>query len=195
METLPPNFIVGLGGSAGSLKSFKEFLDALPPDTGMAFVFVSHIYPEANSQLRQILSRRTKMPTIMVTEDTEVAANTVYVIAPDTDLYTNGNMLVVSSPTTRNEQVDIFFTSLAESQGRHAIGIIFSGYDGDGALGCERIKANGGVTFAQDGAEVTHMPHEARLHGFIDFVMLPKDIPAALKKISEKTIKKIVRLP
>ena len=195
MEILPPNFIVGIGGSAGSLKSFKEFLDALPSDTGMAFVFVSHIYPEANSQLRQILSRRTKMPAIMVTEDTEVAANTVYVIAPDTDLRTNGNMLVVSSPTTRNEQVDIFFTSLAESQGRHAIGIIFSGYDGDGTLGCEQIKAKGGVTFAEDGAEVTHMPQEARLRGFIDFVMLPKDIPAALKKISEKTTKKVVRLP
>ena len=170
-------------------KSFRLFLSTLPNDTGMAFVFISHVYPEADSQLAQILSWNTKMPVVMVTKDTEVSADRVYVIAPDTDLRMNGNMLVVSSPTTRNEQVDIFFTSLALNHGKRAIGIIFSGYDGDGALGSEQIKMHGGITFAENGAQVKSMPQSARDLGFIDFVMLSEEMPAALKRISAKNKK------
>ena len=55
MGTLRPNCIVGIGGSAGGLDAYKALLDALPSNTGMAFVIVSHILPTANSQLVQIL--------------------------------------------------------------------------------------------------------------------------------------------
>ena len=65
MATLHPHFIVGIGGSAGGLTAYKAFLDAMPSNTDMAFVFVSHIHPEANSELARILSRPNKMP-IMV---------------------------------------------------------------------------------------------------------------------------------
>ena len=51
MGTLCPNCIVGIGGSAGGLDAYKALLDALPSNTGMAFVIVSHILPTANSQL------------------------------------------------------------------------------------------------------------------------------------------------
>ena len=43
MKTPYPNFIVGIGGSAGGLIAYKALLDALPSNTGMAFVIVSHI--------------------------------------------------------------------------------------------------------------------------------------------------------
>jgi len=33
-----PNFIVGIGGSAGGLTAYKALLEAMPPDIGMAFV-------------------------------------------------------------------------------------------------------------------------------------------------------------
>ena len=54
MRILRPNFIVGIGGSAGALNAYKALLDALPSSTGMAFVIISHITPTANSQLAQI---------------------------------------------------------------------------------------------------------------------------------------------
>ena len=60
MGTLRPNCIVGIGGSAGGLDAYKALLDALPSNTGMAFVIVSHILPTANSQLAQILARQKK---------------------------------------------------------------------------------------------------------------------------------------
>ena len=65
MRTLHPDFIVGIGGSAGGLKAYKALLDALPSTTGMAFVVVAHMMPMAHSQLAQILSRHTKMPVLV----------------------------------------------------------------------------------------------------------------------------------
>ena len=37
--------IVGIGASAGGLESFSDLLARVPPDTGMAYVFVQHLDP------------------------------------------------------------------------------------------------------------------------------------------------------
>ena len=184
MGTLHPNFIVGIGGSAGGLNAYKALFDALPANTGMAFVIVSHITPTANSQLAQILSRHTKMPVMVAATAMPIRANHVYVIPPNADLLVKDfNFKVVSPRTRRNAQIDLFLTSLAEAMGARAIGIILSGFDGDGAEGCKQIKAKGGITFTQDmSAEIEHMPLSAVVTGCVDFV-LPLD------KISDKLIR------
>jgi two-component system CheB/CheR fusion protein len=188
MGTLPPDFIVGIGGSAGALNAYKALLDALPSNTGMAFVIISHIHPDANSQLAQILSRHTKMPIMQVSMGMPILANHVYVIPPNADLLIESYTFKVVSPrTSRNYQIDFFFNSLAEAMGARAIGIILSGYDGDGTVGCERIKAKGGKTFAQDmSAEVGGMPMSAQAAGCIDFVLPPDKMPAELQRISKR---------
>ena len=61
MGTLHPTLIVGIGGSAGALNAYKALLEAMPSNTGMAFVIISHMNPTAHSQLALILSRHTKM--------------------------------------------------------------------------------------------------------------------------------------
>ncbi len=60
MKTIQPKLIVGIGGSAGALSAYRALLDALPFDTGMAFVIISHMNPTAHSQLAKILKRHTK---------------------------------------------------------------------------------------------------------------------------------------
>jgi two-component system CheB/CheR fusion protein len=187
MGTLHPNFIVGIGGSAGGLNAYRALLEALPSNTGMAFVIVSHILPTANSQLAQILSDHTKMMVAVASTAMPVRANHVYVSPPNADLLIERYTFKVVSPRTRrNVQVDLFLTSLAEAMGTRAIGIILSGYDGDGTEGCKRIKAEGGTTFAQDmSAEVDGMPLSAQASGCVDFVLPPGKIPAELLKISK----------
>ena len=185
METSQPNFIVGIGGSAGGLNAYKALLNALPSNTGMAFVIVSHITPTANSQLAQILSRQTKMAVMVVSEAMPIRANHVYVIPPNADLLIKGCAFKVVSPRTkRNVQIDLFFKSLAEAMGARAIGIILSGYDGDGAEGCKQIKAKRGTTFAQDmSAAVDGMPLSAQASGCVDFVLPPERIPDELRRL------------
>ena len=151
MGTLQPSFIVGIGGSAGSLSAYKLFFEAMPSNTGMAFIVITHLQPYASSILDQILSRHTKMPVVLAQTGLVVTANRVYVIPPNADLSVKGYILnVVSPPKRASRQVDCLFKSLAESLGPQAIGIILSGYCNDGTEGCKHIKAKGGTTFAQD---------------------------------------------
>ena len=49
MGALHPTSIVGIGGSAGALNAYTGLLDVLPTKTGMAFVFVYHVHPAANT--------------------------------------------------------------------------------------------------------------------------------------------------
>lgn len=185
-----PSFIVGIGGSAGALAAYKGLLDALSPRTGMAFVIVPHLLPNASSQLALILTRHTKMKVMVATTGTTIRRNHVYVIPPDADLLMEGARFKLISPRTgRNKQVDLFFGSLAESMGAQAIGVIFSGYDGDGTDGCKQIKERGGTTFSQDdSAEVTDMPSHAEASGNIDFVLSPTKIADQLQIIAKATV-------
>ena len=187
MGKLRPTFIVGIGGSAGGLNAYKALLDALPSNTGMAFVVVAHLYPTANSQLAEILSRRTKMPVAVASPAMPIQANRVYVIPPNADLLMESNTFIVITPRTRrNAQVDLFFTSMAEAMGARAIGVVVSGYDGDGTEGCKQIKAKGGTTFAQDmSAEVNLMPVHAEAAGCIDFVLPPDKISEELQRLAK----------
>ena len=185
MESLHPSFIVGVGGSAGALTAYKALLDALPSNTGMAFVIVSHNHPNAHSYLAQILSRHTKMPVMLAADAMPIQANHVYSIPSNADLTIASNTFKVVSPrASRNDQIDLLFISLAEAMGAHAIGIIFSGYGGDGTEGCKHIKAKGGTTFAQDSsAEVDSMPLRAQASGFVDYVLPPDKIPDELQRL------------
>jgi len=185
MGTLQPSFIVGIGGSAGSLSAYKLFFEAMPSNTGMAFIVITHLQPYASSILDQILSRHTKMPVVLAQTGLVVTANRVYVIPPNADLSVKGYILnVVSPPKRASRQVDCLFKSLAESLGPQAIGIILSGYCNDGTEGCKHIKAKGGTTFAQDqSAEVSSMPLSAQGSGCIDFVLPPEKMPSELLKL------------
>jgi chemotaxis response regulator CheB len=185
MGTLHPEYIVGIGGSAGGLNAYKALLDAVPSNTGMAFVIVAHLYPTAHSELARILSRHTKMPVTVASTAMPVRANHVYVIPPNVNLFIESYTLKIVSPRAkRNVQVDLFFASLAEAMGAGAIGIIVSGYDGDGTEGCKQIKAKGGITFAQDmSAEVNLMPLHAQAAGVVDFVLPPDKISDELQRL------------
>jgi chemotaxis response regulator CheB len=184
MGALHPNFIVGIGGSAGGLNAYKALMDALPSQTGMAFVVVAHMLPTAHSQLAEILSRHTIMPVRVASMALTIRANHVYVIPPDADLLIEGTFTIVSPRSRGNTQVDILFLSLAESLGARAIGVILSGYGSDGTEGCKYMKAKGGTTFAQDrSAEVSGMPLSAQASGCIDFVLPPDKIAEELARI------------
>jgi CheB methylesterase len=77
--------------------------------------------------------------------------------------------------------IDVFFTSLAEDQAEHAIGIVLSGGGHDGTLGLKAIKEHGGLTIAQ-GANVTRprfaeMPSSAVAAGIVDLELPVETIP------------------
>ncbi|HVI86612.1 MAG TPA: chemotaxis protein CheB, partial [bacterium] len=179
--------VVGVGASAGGLEAFTQMLRALPVDTGMAFVLVQHLAPTHGSMLTEILSRATSMPVAEVQDQMPVEPNHVYIIPPGTNMVISRGVLQLSPRTeTRGQHrpIDPFFRSLAEDQGHKAIGVILSGTATDGTLGLEAIKAEGGITFAQDDtAQHDSMPRSAITAGCVDFVLPPDEIAKEIARI------------
>ena len=90
--------------------------------------------------------------------------------------------------------VHVFFGSLAEDQKGNSIGVILSGAASDGTLGLGAIKAQSGITFAQDDtAAFDGMPRSAVAAGVVDFVLPPKQIAAELAAIARHPYQAIHR--
>jgi two-component system CheB/CheR fusion protein len=180
--------IVGVGASAGGLEAFTLLLKALPTDTGMAFVLVPHLVASHASLMAEILSRVTSMAVSEVADEPIIQPNHVYVIPPDRNMFINqGHLQLVPRKEGRGPQrsIDLFLRSLAEDQRHRAIGVILSGAGSDGVLGIEAIKAQGGITFAQDEtAQYDSMPRSAIASGCIDYVLPPDEIAKELARIS-----------
>lgn len=183
-----PRIVVGIGASAGGLEAFGELLNALPGDTGMAFVLIQHLDPRHTSALAGLLGQRTKLPVLEVTEGTVVRPNRIYVIPPNAKMTIAGDVLSLTPRPDGGERympIDSFFRSLAEDRKADAIGVILSGAASDGTLGLEAIKSEGGITFAQDeSASFDGMPRSAVATGVVDFVLPPHGIAAELAAIA-----------
>lgn len=178
--------IVGVGASAGGLEAFTQLLRVLPCDTGMAFVLVQHLSPSHASALAEILSRATKMPVSEVHDELTVEPNHVYVIPPARNMtISNGRLqLVPRESSGLHSPIDQFFISLAAEWQQRVIGVVLSGTASDGTQGLEAIKAEGGITFAQDAtAQHDGMPHSAIASGCVDFVLPPEEIAREIIRI------------
>jgi two-component system, chemotaxis family, CheB/CheR fusion protein len=183
--------IVAIGASAGGLDAFVEMLEALPTDTGMAFVLIQHLSPDHPSSLAAILARATPMPVTEVKDQSQALPNHIYVIPPGQDMIISSGRLKLSPREVRGQHrpIDLFFRSLAESCKHLAIAGVFSGTGNDGTLGAQAIKAEGGITFAQDAsAQHDSMPRSAIASGAVDFVLSPVEVAHELSRIARSNL-------
>src|SRR5687768_7172284 len=74
--------IVGLGASAGGLRALEAFFAEVSPDSGMAFVVVTHQLAGHPSLLPELLARRARIPVLMAANHMPVVPNRVYVSPP-----------------------------------------------------------------------------------------------------------------
>ena len=171
-----PAAVVGLGASAGGIGPLQQFFSDMKPDSGLAFVVVMHLSPDFESQLASVLQQKTKMPVMQVTEPVQVKPNHVYVIPPNHQLTFNDSTLNIVDPQQargRRVTIDLFFRTLAQAYGQRAVGVILSGSDSDGVIGLKHIRAQGGLTIAQDPSEAEYesMPASAISTGVVDWVL------------------------
>jgi two-component system, chemotaxis family, CheB/CheR fusion protein len=166
--------VVGIGASAGGLSALNSFFDALSPDTGMAFVVITHLHPTYESHLAEILQQHTQMPTRQVSRRIKVEADHVYVIPPNRSIILTDTHLETAEftePRGKRTPIDYFFRSLA-SEERESIAVILSGGGTDGSVGLKDVKELGGMIMVQDPneAEYNSMPLAAINTGLADVV-------------------------
>ncbi len=183
--------IAFLGASAGGLEALQQFFAKMPPDSGIAFLVVTHTKPKRDSMLAELLSKVTSMPVLDGEDGTPLRPNQV-VVGKDTLLSVDEGVL--RSVETDEEDagthpaagvhhaIDRLFRALAEDQRERAVGIVLSGSGNDGTLGLRAIKACGGMAMVQDPETAKHpsMPESARKTGLADYVLPASELPAAL---------------
>ncbi len=182
--------VVGVGASAGGLEAFTQLLGELPSDTGMAFVLIQHLDPKHPSLLSEALAKATAMPVSQAEDAHRIEPNHVYVIPPNADIGILHGLLTLlprdDSARKPHLPVDFFFRALATDRGSHSIGVVLSGTASDGTEGLKAIKAENGITFAQDprSAKFGGMPHSAIEAGAVDYVLSIPEMARELTRLS-----------
>lgn len=179
--------IVGIGASAGGLIAIQKLLENLPENTGLAFIVIQHLAATQESMLPEILSRSTKMPVTKAANEMPVEPNKVYVIPSGVTMTISDGVLKLHPKAVPFKPIDEFLRSLASERKAQAIGIILSGTGTDGTEGLKFIKAEGGITFAQDPktAQYPDMPKNAIAEETSYFILSPEQIAEELSSIAK----------
>jgi two-component system, chemotaxis family, CheB/CheR fusion protein len=135
--------IIGVGASAGGIEALEGFFKGVPANPGVGIVVVTHLNPERESVLHEIIGRYTQLTVQVAIDGAEVRPNCVYVLPADAVLgISEGRLRVDKSDAIHRERkpIDIFLSALAKDQGECSGSIILSGMDGDGTLGTKAVK-------------------------------------------------------
>jgi two-component system chemotaxis response regulator CheB len=171
--------VIAIGASTGGTEAIAEVLPQLP--AGIPGIVITQHIPAGFS--RAFAARLNQMCPFEVKEaaDGDALGPGRVLVAPG-DLHMllrkNGGGYSVSVKTGprvcyQRPSVDVMFSSVAESAGARAVGVLLTGMGSDGAQGLLKMHQAGARTIAQDEAScvVFGMPKEAIRAGAADRVV------------------------
>ena len=186
IESLFP--VVAIGASAGGPEAVCGLLDHLSPSLGMAFIIILYTFPD-QPDIIKALQRHTPMKVVEARHHLLLEMNKVYFLPAGSYLGIDGNRFVhlpLLRPDKTYHVIDHFLTTMAAVYKNNAYAVILSGAGADGTAGVRAVRAEGGITFAQDDtAAFRGMPQTAIESGFIDFVLSPEEIAARLEAMKD----------
>ncbi|WP_299150679.1 CheR family methyltransferase [uncultured Dokdonia sp.] len=170
------HIIVAVGASAGGLEALNAFFDNVVENYDYSYVIIQHLSPDHKSLMAELLSKKTEVPIVAVTDDSIIERNHIYVIPPSMNLIIDENHLrLLDKPEakTLNLPIDLFMESLGNAYGKEAVGVILSGTGSDGTKGVQAIKKAGGLVLVQqpEDASFDGMPSSAINTGDVDYIV------------------------
>ncbi|WP_437319234.1 CheR family methyltransferase [Sorangium sp. So ce385] len=178
--------VVCVVASAGGRGAIAELLRRLPSrDTSLSLVLVYSAEP-GEIPVFELAAQSSPLPTTELRSGARLMPGHVQVLPPDTRATLDGARVELAP---RGESgpgpADAFLRSLARELGSSAAGVVLSGTGSDGALGLKDVKAEGGVTFAEDPrtAERPALPRNAIAAGGVDFIRGVEAIAAELARM------------
>jgi two-component system CheB/CheR fusion protein len=182
--------IVGVAASAGDIEAIIELLRHIPEGAGLAFVLIQHLDPTHPSYFSEALGKSTSLPVHEIEDGMHLEPDHVYVVPANGDVRILKGTLALLPRAERKPHlpIDFFFKGLAADLGNQALGVVLSGTGYDGAEGLRAIKAEDGVTFAEDprSAKFSDMPEAAVRMGAVDFCLPIPELAMALVRIGKR---------
>lgn len=159
--------VVAIGASAGAVEALFALLPALPATLRVPLVVVVHVPADRPSALPGLLATTTALRVVEAEDKTALEPGAVYLAPPDYHLLVEREQLAAlsSDEPVHNSRpsIDVLFESVADGCGAHALGILLSGANADGARGLARMRDRGAATWVQrpDTASYASMPEAA----------------------------------
>jgi two-component system, chemotaxis family, protein-glutamate methylesterase/glutaminase len=177
--------IAVIGTSTGGPRALQEIIPELPEKLPIPVVIVQHMPRGFTAPLAKRLDSISKM-NVCEASESQLEAGTVY-IAPagrHMTLYGSAPNTWISlsdepADTMHKPSVDVTMCSVAQVFGRHALGVILTGMESDGAKGVQAIHSAGGITLGQNEATcaVYGMPRSCAESGVLQRVVPLGQVP------------------
>ena len=193
-----PLYIAGVGASAGGLEAMLPMFARMRPTGRITYVVAQHMAKDGHDELVvRLIGRESALPVVLAEDGMRLVADKVQVIPSGKDGYIQGDILRLREPGVGHlstPSVNALLSSIAESARGKAIGIVLSGTGSDGVIGCRAIKANGGLTIAQDTfeAKFNGMPSAAIDAKLIDKVLAVDQIGVTLAALFPGAVAPVV---
>ncbi|MEW6705068.1 MAG: chemotaxis protein CheB [Pseudomonadota bacterium] len=177
---------VALGASAGGLEALRQFFDAVPADSPLAYLVVQHLPPAHETLLPELLQRHTGLRVRQAREPMRLEGGHVYIAPPGCWMTVHEGRV---QPRQANRAavpaalpVDELFASLARARGPQAIAVVLSGMGHDGSQGVRAVRGAGGWVLAQtpESAAYGGMPQSAIDTLCVDRVGPPQELARAI---------------
>ena len=179
-----------MGASAGGVQALMSLLAKLPAGLPAIVGIVLHRSPHHETQLPIVLGRHAGLRVIEPEHGDALEYGVVYVAPRDQHLLFQGGRVVLSRGAREHltrPAIDPLFRSAAAEFGPRVVGVLLTGYGGDGVPGLISIKAAGGLSIVQDPREAMHptMPLRAIAEDHVDAILTLDGIAAALGNLVE----------
>jgi chemosensory pili system protein ChpB (putative protein-glutamate methylesterase) len=177
-----------LGASTGGPAAVKDFLKALPPKLGIAFVYVQHIDSGQAETLIKMMSGAGHYPARLARQGTVLGRDSLTLVTAEGSLciHDNGTLALDKKPWAGSyaPSIDQIGANVARVYRQHSGIIIFSGMGDDGAASCRLIRQQGGKVWAQTPSQstISSMPDAAIATGTVSFIGAPHELAAQLAR-------------
>jgi two-component system chemotaxis response regulator CheB len=180
--------IVVIGTSAGGLSALQVLLPGLAKDFHCPLVVAQHRGKEASSGLREFMQKSSRLPVEEPEDKAPIESGHIYLAPGDYHLLIEKGHFALSTDAPvwyARPSINVLFESAADAYMEHAVGVILSGANGDGARGLAAIKERGGITVVEEPATAAYrtMPEAALAASEVDRVLPLAEIAPYLNSI------------
>ncbi len=179
-----------LAASTGGPAAVKRFLAQLPPNLGMAFLYVQHIDANQSVTLNRMMTNAGSYPAMVATQGIVLEANSLTLVTArdPVEILANGTLVVNYGQSWKGSyapSIDQIAANAARIYRERCGLIIFTGMGDDGAASCRLVKQVGGKAWAQSPDDCTSdsMPVSALATGCIGLSGTPEYLARALTQL------------
>ncbi|MCG8612768.1 MAG: chemotaxis protein CheB [Pseudomonadales bacterium] len=183
-----------LGASLGGPEAVKVFLDLLPEQLPVAFVYAQHIDSNFSEVLAKVLARHSCFKLKLAEEGERLRYGEILLTPVDREMYFDDSGLVrfktTPWPGPYGPSIDQVLLNVANYYGDKCHAIFFSGMGNDGAIAAPLLSAYGSTIWVQESNSCANssMPDSVAATGCTVFSGDPAQLAQELIKKIEKEV-------